>query len=101
MRYGLSEKTLATLNSIFNRYPGIQQVVLYGSRAKGTYRNGSDIDLTLKTDAGFSCTDLLHVAGDFDDSDMPYLVDVSIYHRLSNSGLKEHIDRVGKVLFRR
>jgi predicted nucleotidyltransferase len=101
MRYGLPEKTLSTLNSIFDKYPGIQQVILYGSRAKGTYRNGSDIDLTLITDADFGYTDLLRIAGDFNDSDMPYLVDVSIYHRLSNSGLKEHIDRVGKVLFRR
>ena len=99
MQNGLPDRTLKTLCSIFCKYPGINQVILYGSRAKGNYRNGSDIDLTLKTDGGFTRTDLLRISGDFDDSDMPYFVDVSIYDKLSNSGLKAHIDRVGKVLY--
>ncbi|MDR0321192.1 MAG: nucleotidyltransferase domain-containing protein [Treponema sp.] len=99
MEYGLSEKTFSTLNSIFQKYPGIKQVVIYGSRAKGNYRTGSDIDLTLKTDSTFTRTDLLHIAGNFDDSDLPYFVDVSIYDKLSNIELKDHIDRVGKVLY--
>jgi predicted nucleotidyltransferase len=99
MKYGLSDRTLATLNAIFRQYPGIKQVILYGSRAKGKYRDGSDMDLTLKTTGEFTWTDLLHIAGDFDDSDMPYFVDVSIYHQLSNPDLVAHIDRVGKVLY--
>ena len=99
MKYGLSDRTLDTLYSIFRKYPGIKQVVLYGSRAKGNYRNGSDIDLSLKTDDTFVRTDLLHIAGDFDDSDMPYFVDVSIYGKLSNQELKAHIDRVGEILY--
>jgi predicted nucleotidyltransferase len=101
MQYGLSDRTLATLEEIFRKYPGIEEAVLYGSRAKGNYREGSDIDLTLKTDGPFSRTDLLRISGDFDDSDMPYLVDVSMYHKLSNPSLVSHIDRVGKVIYRR
>ena len=99
MEYGLSERTLAMLYSIFRKYPGIKQTILYGSRAKGKYNIGSDIDLTLITDNTFTHTDLLRIAGDFDDSDIPYFVDVSIYDRLSNPDLKAHIDRVGKVIF--
>ena len=99
MKYGLSDRTLATLESIFRKYPGIKEAVLYGSRAKGNYRNGSDIDLSLKTDGSFTRTNLLHIAGDFDDSDMPYFVDVSVYEDLSNLSLKAHIDRVGQVLY--
>jgi predicted nucleotidyltransferase len=99
MKYGLPERTFDTLCSIFRKYPGIRQVILYGSRAKGNYRNGSDIDLALKTDDTFARTDLLRIAGDFDDSDIPYLVDVSIYDKLSNPDLKAHINRVGKILF--
>ena len=45
---GLSAKTIDKLHSVFARHPHIEQAILYGSRAKGTYRNGSDIDLTLK-----------------------------------------------------
>ena len=100
MLYGLSDETLNILNSIFLKYSDIKQVVLYGSRAKGKFRQGSDIDLTLKTGKNFTFTDLLHIGNDFDDSDMPYFVDVSIYDNISNPDLKSHIDRVGKVLYR-
>ncbi|MDR2542638.1 MAG: nucleotidyltransferase domain-containing protein [Treponema sp.] len=99
MQYGLSDKTLNTLNSIFQTYPGIKQVILYGSRAKGKFQNGSDIDLTLKTADNFTFKDLLRIGNDFDDSYMPYFVDVSIYNKLSNPDLKDHIDRVGKVVY--
>jgi predicted nucleotidyltransferase len=101
MEYGLSDRTLNTLQSIFQKYPGIKQAFLYGSRAKGKFRIGSDIDLTLKTGENFTHTDLLSISNDFDDSDMPYFVDVSIYDNLSNPDLKAHIDRVGKVLYPR
>ena len=99
MKYGLSERTLKTLDSIFRMYPGIKEVVLYGSRAKGNYRPGSDIDITLKTTSVFCWNDLLRISGNFEDSDIPYFVDVSIYDTLRNSDLTDHIDRVGKVLY--
>jgi predicted nucleotidyltransferase len=98
---GLSDRTIATLYGIFKKYPGIQRVTLYGSRAKGNYAPGSDIDITLHADDSFTYDDLLHLSGDFDDSDMPYFVDVSIYDRLNSPELKAHIDRVGKTLYTR
>jgi predicted nucleotidyltransferase len=61
----------------------------------------SDIDVALKTEKKFSFTDLLRIGGDFDDSDMPYFVDVSMYDTIANPDLKAHIDRVGKVLYSR
>ena len=99
MKYGLSDITLNTLKGIFIKYPGIDTVLIYGSRAKGNYRDGSDIDLTIKTTTNFNYSDLLKISGDFDDSNLPYLVDVSIYNNLSNDSLKAHIDRVGQVLY--
>ena len=99
MDHGLSDRTLETLDSIFRKYQGIKQAILYGSRAKGKFRIGSDIDLSLKTGDEFTFTELLRITGDFDDSDMPYFVDVSIYDKLSNPDLKAHIDGVGKVLY--
>lgn len=100
MSYGLPDRTLETLNTIFTKYPGIKQAVLYGSRAKGNYHNGSDIDISLKTASTFTHEDLLRIAGDFDHSDLPYFVDVSIYEKIVNPDLKSHIDRVGKILYR-
>ena len=99
MQYGLSDRTLFTLLSILRKYPGIKQAILYGSRAKGNYRNGSDIDLTFIIDNSFVRTDLLRISGDLDDSDIPYFFDVSVYDKISNPDLKAHIDRVGKVIY--
>ena len=99
MDFGLSERSIAELDSIFKKYTWIKQVIIYGSRAKGNYRRGSDIDLTLKAADPISRTDMLRIANDFDDSDLPYFVDISIYDKISNPDLKAHIDRVGKVLY--
>ncbi|MDR1932455.1 MAG: nucleotidyltransferase domain-containing protein [Spirochaetales bacterium] len=101
MPYGLSPRTQKTLTSIFEKYPGIQKVILYGSRALGSYRPGSDIDITLCTGPAFTLSDLLRLMGDFDESDMPYLVDVSLYQNLTNPELKAHIDSAGKILYSR
>jgi predicted nucleotidyltransferase len=100
-QYGLSDRSLETVKRLLSQYPGIRSAVLYGSRAKGSYKNGSDIDLTLHTDDTFTHADLLRLMGDFDDSDLPYMVDVSEYRKLQNESLKEHIRRVGKVLYER
>ena len=48
MQFGLKQTTIDKINSVFEKYPDVEQVIIYGSRAKGNYRNGSDIDITLK-----------------------------------------------------
>lgn len=99
MRYGLSDYTLATLENIFSKYQSIKEAILYGSRAMGNYKNGSDIDISLKTDSSFDFSKLLLISRDFYNSDMPYFVDVSIYDKISNRNLLAHIERYGKVLY--
>jgi predicted nucleotidyltransferase len=99
MKYGLSDRALNTLQALFRKYTGITKVILYGSRAMGNYKNGSDIDISLETDDTFKQDDLLHLMSDLDDSDLPYFVDCSIYKDLQNENLKAHIDRVGQVFY--
>jgi predicted nucleotidyltransferase len=101
MRFGLSDDELEILDSLFRSYSGVQKVILYGSRAMDTYRSGSDIDITLITDEGFSFGDLVSLEGDLTDSSLPYFVDVSIFHWLTGQNFIEHIQRVGKVLYER
>ena len=93
--FGLSEKTLAVLRSLFNGHSGIERVIVYGSRAKGNYRPGSDIDLTLIAST-LSLSDLMKIQNEIDDLSIPYKVDLSLFHYLDNEELKEHIQRVGK-----
>ena len=85
----------------YARYPQIEKVVVYGSRAMGNYRTGSDIDLTMYGEYTDSITyhNLLRIAGELDDSDIPYMVDLSIFDALDHAKLRDHIERVGQVFY--
>jgi len=97
MKYGLSEDVIAKIKSVFAKYPQIKKVVLYGSRAKGNFRDGSDIDLSLFAD-DIELSLLQKIVLELDDLLLPYTFDLSVYSELKSDELKEHIDRVG-VLF--
>jgi predicted nucleotidyltransferase len=100
MEFGLPERTLETLRRILAAHPEIEQALIYGSRAKGTQRQGSDIDLALCGDAVDSRV-LLRVARELDESSIPYTVDLCRFEEIGNPALREHITRVGRVLYRR
>ncbi len=99
-KLGLSQTTLDKLNSVFFRHKAINSVLVYGSRAKGNYRPGSDIDLTIKGDV-LEFAELMQIEDQIDDLFLPYTVDLSQYAQLSNIDLIEHIDRVGVVIYDR
>lgn len=100
MSYGLTDEVIAEIHEILGRYPVISEAVLYGSRAKGTYRNGSDIDLTLKGE-GLSSSDVWQLSSDLDDTFLPYSFDISVLNEISNPDLVEHINRIGVVFYKR
>lgn len=98
MRFGLSEQTIAAVNQVFAMYPQIDRVILYGSRAKGNYKNGSDIDLTLQGEA-LNFSFLCRIANDLDNLLSPYTFDLSLFKQIDNPDLLEHIKRVGVVFY--
>ena len=95
-QFGLQPKLIEKLLLIFRNNPRIETVLVYGSRAKGTYRNESDIDLTMKGEK-LEWRDLLEIEQAIDDLTLPYKVDLSIYDQIDNRELKAHIDRCGKT----
>ena len=95
---GLSAKTIDKIHSVFARYPNIEQAILYGSRAKGTFRNGSDIDLTLRGDT-LTHRELSRIENELDDLLLPYKIDLSLFRQIDNPNLIEHIGRVGVVFY--
>ena len=96
--FGLPPVTLEKLNSVFARHAAIDSVLLYGSRAKGNYRAGSDIDLTIKG-GEIPFDELMQIENEIDDLMLPYTVDLSQYCQLENTDLVAHIDRVGVVIY--
>ncbi|HFD32311.1 MAG TPA: HsdR family type I site-specific deoxyribonuclease [Gammaproteobacteria bacterium] len=98
-KFGLKEKTVQSIQNALSMFPSIDQVILYGSRAKGNYRTGSDIDLTIKTKGTDGDNLLFDVMGALDDLDLIYQFDVSIFDSISNENLVEHINRVGVTFY--
>ena len=97
-RFGLKEATINKIIAVFEKYTQIEKILLYGSRAKGNYRNGSDIDLTLIGDQ-LNYSQLSGIESDIDDLFLPYSFDISIFKDIDNPDLVEHINRVGVVLY--
>lgn len=95
--FGLQQKHIDAINACFAQYPQIEQVILYGSRAKGNYKNGSDIDLTIVGDLDYNS--LLKLENQLDDLLLPYKMDLSLKHKITNPDLLNHIERVGKVFY--
>jgi len=95
---GLSPPTLDKLCAVFQKHEAIESVFIYGSRAKGNYRVGSDIDLTIKGDV-MPFIELMRIEDEIDDLYLPYMVDLSQYKQLKNIDLIEHIDRVGVSVY--
>ena len=96
MTSGLSEATIGHIQVVLARFVEVDKAVLYGSRAMGNYRAGSDIDLTLYGPA-LSFDQLGQIANELDDLLLPYTIDLSIFSQLSHPELREHIERVGQV----
>ena len=100
MRYGLSEHAIEKICGVFANHPAIDKVVLYGSRAKGNFKPGSDIDLSLHG-AGISLKELGDIDFELDDLLLPYTIDLLVFDNLDHAKLREHIERVGVVFYQR
>lgn len=100
MKYGLNQTVIDKICSVFSSFSQVEKAVLYGSRAKGNYKNGSDIDLSL---FGKELTYNIYanIVDALDDLLLPYKIDLSIFETLENTSLKEHIQRVGIVFYKR
>ena len=99
-RFGLGAEVIASIQDVFAAYPEVQEVILYGSRAKGRYKVGSDIDLTIKGEA-VDFDILSNISRELYDLPIPYTIDLSIFSNIDNQDLREHIERVGIPFFKR
>ena len=96
---GLSVRAVAAIRGVLAMHPSIDRAILFGSRAKGNYKNGSDIDLALTGPVGHS--ELAKIAWELDDLLLPWEIDLLQFDRISNQDLREHITRVGQVFYTR
>jgi len=98
--FGLKTSTIRAIQQVFAQYPALEKATLYGSRAKGNYRSGSDIDLALEGE-NLSLDTLHKIENDIDELLLPYKMDVSLLRQIQNAALLDHIERVGTTFYER
>ena len=98
--YGLDKEALEQLNCVFSAIKPIDKVMLYGSRAMGSYKNGSDIDISLEAD-NLTLKTVYELEELIFELYLPYMFDISIFEQISNEALCSHIREKGCVLYDR
>jgi predicted nucleotidyltransferase len=100
MKFGLKDEVIRKMQAVFACFPDVERVSLYGSRAKGDYKPGSDIDLTMHGE-DLTAPQLRDIAEALDDLLLPYTIDLSIFTQLEHAELRDHIERVGQRFYSR
>jgi predicted nucleotidyltransferase len=100
MKFGLNKKTIDRINSVFESFPQVEKVVIYGSRTKGNHKIGSDIDLTI-IGKELDLKIINNINLKIEELLLPYIFDISIYERINNMDLLQHIERAGKVFYQK
>ena len=98
MKFGLSDTVIKELQEIFRRHTNIEKVLIFGSRSKGNYRPGSDIDLAV-IGKNLDYSQLLNILCEIDELGLLYSIDLLDYQKKVGTPLGDHIDRVGQVFF--
>lgn len=98
--YGLLERDLKCILQAIRNYPEIQEVIIFGSRAMGNFKTGSDVDLALKGKVDRKTINRL--SDDLNEEQpLPHFFRVISYEDISNRELKDHIDTVGKRIYQK
>ena len=95
---GLSEKELSTLCEVFTQFDAIEEVILFGSRARGTHQKASDVDLAIKG-KNIDLDTLAKLQYTLEEeTNLPYFFDVVVYDKIKDDALKKAIDEGGEKL---
>ena len=99
-RHGLPKSTLNRITAVLEHVPEVQGAILFGSRAKGTHKSGSDIDLALQG-ASLNWRIIGQIYDDLDDLLLPHRFSLIHLDANTDPAVAAHIARVGVPLFQR
>jgi len=94
----IPETTQQNIQQLLKQYPAVTEAIIYGSHAKGTATERSDIDIAVKG-AELDRFTIAELFSAFDDSNIVQQVDLQHYEEIKNPALKEHIDRIGVTIY--
>jgi predicted nucleotidyltransferase len=98
MIYGLDDDDIRKINAVFSSHSAVQEVIIFGSRAIGNYKPGSDVDLVVKGE-NLKHSDLLNLSVELDDLGALYTFDVQHYDAIRDADVLDHINRAGKQFY--
>ena len=97
--FGLRDSDISDIIQVLEKFPEVELARIFGSRAKGNYRNGSDVDLAVFGN-NISFERIIHISSVLNEETMmPYYFDVLDYYSIENADLVRHIDRIGKIIY--
>jgi predicted nucleotidyltransferase len=98
-KFGLLDSELADILRVVSSRSSVEEACIFGSRAKGNFRPGSDVDIALKGKS-VDHADAREIAYELNEEGiLPYQFDIIDYNGIGNEALREHIDRVGAVIY--
>ncbi|MEO6693963.1 MAG: nucleotidyltransferase domain-containing protein [Ignavibacteria bacterium] len=100
MKYGLSDNFINEIKSVFETYQKVNEVIIFGSRAKGDFKTGSDIDLAIKGNE-IRLDDILNLSLRLENITFPYKMDLINFQSIEDINVIEHINNSGKVFYKR
>jgi predicted nucleotidyltransferase len=98
--FGLSHRDTQTIRNVFIEYPLVTLVYIFGSRAKNTFHSGSDIDLAIMN-TGVDHSLFIQIKREFDNSNLPFFIDLVNFPELTHPEFIDHINRVGKIFYKK
>lgn len=98
--FGIKPDILSKIIKVLEKYESVEKVLIYGSRATGKYRIGSDIDLNMVGE-GLDDLTFVQIENDLDDLLLPYKLDLTAQKHITNQKLLDHISKFGKVIYQR
>jgi len=98
MSFGLSDKVVNRLKMVFAENAKVETAIIFGSRAKGNYKEGSDIDIVIKG-LELNFEDRLNLMQKLDELGLPYKIDLINYYNITDLDLIDHIDRIGIMFY--
>ena len=96
--YGLSQENITKIINCIATPSNVEEAILFGSRAKGNYKEGSDIDICIKGEK-LTLKDIYTIQDAYDETYLLYKLDIVIYHKITEPALVEHIERTGIKIY--
>ncbi len=98
MAFGLTQQNIQHIHAIFRQFPSIKKVIIFGSRAMGNFKKGSDVDLVIMDNIDSSIISQVSSMLN-EETTLPYIFDVIHYNTIANDDLKKHIETYGKKFY--